>query len=396
MNIETLSQFYDIMDSTIKIRRDLVNAYYQGKLFAEQSVSQLKEVLFTLERISSDQKECILKVSEEMNMTIDLSYEIDELKKDILFLEMDKNHFLNHLYADDSNMKKEVQDGVEFLKGIKFDNFISDRDGTINNYCGRYRSSIQSVYNSIYISNFSNLMKNAVILTSAPLDDIGLIDISVDRPGVFIYAGSKGREYLDKDGIKKSFPIKQEKQNKLNEFNMLLKDFLKSSDNHIFTLIGSGLQFKFGQTTIARQDINGSISSQKSKAFLDSIQEMIKEIDPEDHFFRIEDTGKDIEVILTIEGSDSESSKDFDKGDGVTFLNQELDLKLGSSSNLICGDTFSDLPMVVSSMEYNNQTCAVFVTKDISLKEKVKQACPNSVFVSKPDVLVCLLKELSG
>jgi len=396
MNIETLSDFFSKMDSTIKVRRDLVNEYYQGTLFSEQSILKLKDVLSVLEKVSTVQKKCDLKASEEMSVSIDLTYEIDELRKDILFLETDNNDFLSHLYADDSNMKNEVADGIDFFKGIKFDNFISDRDGTINNYCGRYRSSIQSAYNSIYLSDFSRFMRNAVILTSAPLGDIGLIDISVDKAGVFVYAGSKGREYLDKDGVKRSFPIKQEKQQKLNEFNQLLKNLLEIPANQIFTLIGSGLQFKFGQTTIARQDINGSIQDQKSEAFLDDIKEIVRKIDPEDLFFKIEDTGKDIEVILTIENSTSESSKDFDKGDGISFLNQELGLNLHSSKNLICGDTLSDLPMVVSAMEYNKNTSAIFVTTDSSLKEKVKSACSNAFFVSKPDALVCLLKELSS
>lgn len=62
--------------------------------------------------------------------------------------------------------------GVEFLGGehCSFQNLITDRDGTINNYCGRYKSSIQSAYNSVFLSCFALFCcVNAAILTAAPL-----------------------------------------------------------------------------------------------------------------------------------------------------------------------------------------------------------------------------------
>ena len=51
-----------------------------------------------------------------------------------------------------------------------FHNLITDRDGTINNYCDRYKSSIQSAYNSIFLTSFCRTnCTNAVILSAAPL-----------------------------------------------------------------------------------------------------------------------------------------------------------------------------------------------------------------------------------
>ena len=51
-----------------------------------------------------------------------------------------------------------------------FHNLITDRDGTINNYCGRYKSSVQSAYNSIFLSRFAtDCCQNSIILTAAPL-----------------------------------------------------------------------------------------------------------------------------------------------------------------------------------------------------------------------------------
>ena len=89
-------------------------------------------------------------------------------------------------------------------------------------------------------------------------------------------------------------------------------------------MIGSGLQKKFGQTTIARQDITDSVPSQESIEFRRTLQNLVTELDPDGQFFRIEDTGLDIEIILTVPSDASvEELTDFSKGNGVGFLNDQ-------------------------------------------------------------------------
>ncbi|MBT7276952.1 MAG: trehalose 6-phosphate synthase, partial [Woeseiaceae bacterium] len=61
-----------------------------------------------------------------------------------------------------------------------------------------------------------------MILTSAPLEDIGLADISIFPPGYFIYAGAKGRKYIDMQGKRKQYLIKAERQAKLDIINKWL------------------------------------------------------------------------------------------------------------------------------------------------------------------------------
>ena len=120
------------------------------------------------------------------------------------------------------------------------------------------------------------------------------------------------------------------------------------------------------------------------------------DVDPEGAFFRIEDTGKDIEIILTVERDDEyQDRSDFNKGDGVLFLNRCLDLNLTEGCNLICGDTSSDVAMAEASMRKTENTKALFVTTDDSLKQQVKQVCANSFFVSSPDTLITVLFSLS-
>ena len=160
------------------------------------------------------------------------------------------------------------------------------------------------------------------------------------------------------------------------------------------TLIGSGLQLKFGQTTIARQDISGSISEERSQKFLNVIERIVHELDPSGENFKIEDTGLDIEIILTVAGADAEL-KDFDKKEAVKFLDRELGLNMGSGPHLVCGDTGSDLPMLEAAMEKSTDTWSVFVTKDPRLGEKAKAVCPRAVTVPEPDMLIAILNQLA-
>jgi hypothetical protein len=152
------------------------------------------------------------------------------------------------------------------------------------------------------------------------------------------------------------------------------------------------LQFKFGQTTVARQDIYGSIPEAESEGFAGVIRELICDIDPEGLYFRIEDTGKDIEIILTVEGESG--LKDFDKGDGILFLDTELGLDLKRGENLVCGDTASDIHMVTAASEKSPDPWTVFVTRDRELQEAVRRTSERVHFVSEPDVLVCCLNQL--
>ncbi len=331
-------------------------------------------------------------------MPLNMDYEINELQKDIFFLKRGENDFKKYLGKLHKTFDTEVNNGVNKMKNIAFKNFITDRDGTINNYCSRYVTSVQPAYNAVFLTGFVKkyCIEKPIILTSAPLDNTGIVDISVNPEAVFIYAGSKGREYIDKCGNRNSFPIEKEKQKKLDEFNKNLLRLLKNPEYSEFSFVGSGLQLKFGQTTIARQDINNSVQNEKSVLFLNLIKQLVKKIDPEEIFFRIEDTGKDIEVILTIEQNNKqEEIKDFDKGDAVKFLNNELNLNLSEGPNLICGDTTSDIPMIKASMQYTNETYTLFVTDDEELKKKVTSICPNSFFVSQPDILVSILNDLA-
>ncbi len=395
--ITDMNGFYNAMFKTLAPRRESVINRLEGKPYA-QHADTLISVLEALKSVPTNKEgKTLLAVDADTKMELDLTYEITELEKDILYLTKGEDALLEYLTEIHSNFKEQVDRCVDYLSDSGVHSFVSDRDGTVNNYCGRYLSSVQSVYNAVFLSRFTRKQSpRAVILTSAPLQTPGLVDINVMPDGAAILAGSKGREYLDTNGTRGAFPIAETQEKKLKELNDTLEKLLERPEYRTFTLIGSGFQKKFGQTTVSRQDINKSIPKQKSDGFLHTIRDTVQRLDPDGSFFRIEDTGLDIEIMLTVPSdSDNGALRDFDKGDGVRFLEQELSLGMARGPNLICGDTPSDVPMVQASMEMTNKTAAVFVTRRDDLRERVRSICPGSVFVEDPDALVVALDRFS-
>src|SRR5690606_11754743 len=129
-----------------------------------------------------------------------------------------------------------------------------------NNYCGRYRSSIQSIYNAVFLSRFiEHRTRHATIVTSGPLKDPGVVSVSVMPDGVVNFAASKAREFIDVHGREGRYPMAPEQSGVLERFNARVAELTADPQYFRFTLIGSGVQFKFGETTLARQDKAGSI-----------------------------------------------------------------------------------------------------------------------------------------
>ena len=76
--------------------------------------------------------------------------------------------------------------------------------------------------------------------------------------------------------------------------------------------------------------------------------------------------------------------KDFSKADAVNYLDRELDLQLTEGTQLVCGDTGSDVPMVEAVMARCPDTWAFFATQSIDLAAEVAAACPNDIIVPEP------------
>lgn len=399
-DIRTLKELYQLKAETRELRQPVVKNIIKQRVVGQQCAESLKNALYSLETIyiDDDTGERLLRLDGKRQIEVDLTYEIRELQKDIYYLEYGEDKFIEYLAKFIPNFRSYVNNGVATLKGKRFYAFITDRDGTTNNYCGRYRSSVQPIYNSIFLTRFArNCCTYPIIITSAPLKDFGILNVSINPDHTFIYAGSKGREFIDLNEEFNSFPIEENKQKLIQLLNERIQVLLQEQDFEKFNFIGSALQIKFGQTTVARQDITNSIRDDESAAFLEKVKSVVRGIDPSGRNFRIEDTGLDIEIILTIDGASENSPiKDFDKGDGLSFICNKLGISDTKGSVLVCGDTSSDIPMLKKAVELFDDVWAVFVTRDENLKKQVEEICPNSSYtVPYPDILLTILGLLS-
>ncbi len=392
--MKTLEELIERMGETLTVRRKAVAEILDAGRFSGP-VQPLRDTLSEIEALPHENGRYRLEVSGLGERALDLSYETTELHRDIRFLEAGEEALTAELAADHEGFDDRVREGIEFLSGVRFRNLFSDRDGTVNNYCARYNTSVQSAYNAIFITRFvKTQVKHAVVLTSAPLADVGIVDMSAMPEGAVILGGSKGREMEDTEGRQHRYEIPEDQAEKLAELNDRLKALLEKPAYRKFSLIGSGFQFKFGQTTVARQDMSGSVDESDSEDFLQTVRALVKEVDPEAHYFRIEDTGKDIEIMLTVASEREDKRRDFDKGDGIRFIDDTLRLGMEQGPNLVCGDTASDVPMVRAAVDRCPDTRTIFVTVDDELKRQVRKVCADSFFVETPDMLVMILNRL--
>ena len=139
-NIQNLHQFYNLMSSTKGIRDKIAGLYFENQNIPPELTNSLKAALNALENIPKTDGKQILSLNDDKTILLNMSYEIEELKKDIYFIEHSQKEFYLYLEKLHTDFFKQIHEGEKLLKGIHFNNFITDRDGTINNYCGRYKS----------------------------------------------------------------------------------------------------------------------------------------------------------------------------------------------------------------------------------------------------------------
>ncbi|TNJ36465.1 trehalose 6-phosphate synthase [Prosthecochloris vibrioformis] len=389
--ISSFKELFHLKALTRQIRVPIVRNIFAARVVNLRSVESLRNARRSLEMVYfKDHESSMIRIDGSRSVQVDLSYEIGELKKDTYYLEHGEDEFLEYLSRYYSDFEEYLGQGLNFLRNRQFNCFITDRDGTTNNYCGHYRSSIQPVYNAVLLSRFAlQCTQNPVFITSAPLRDFGIIDVSVNPDNVFIYAGSKGREFIDLDGNDHRAPVEAAKEEVLEELFRKVAELEAVPDFEKFFYIGSGMQRKFGQLTLARQDVMNSIPEEESLKLLGVIEQLVRELDPEGDVLRIHDTGRDIEVIATI-GSGT-TIRDFDKGDGLKYIDSCGQLDLRQGPHLVCGDTSSDIPMLEAVLEYSDEVQAIFVTRDPHLMQRVRAICPDSLFVPSPDILLTIL-----
>lgn len=389
--MKTLQQFYEVMEHTREVRVAMVEARLEGQKPDPARVRELRRALETLEAVPVVNGRQQLLVDESKSVSLEMDYEIAELKKDLVFFEQGEPALEGHLASLHPDFERHVAAAVELLSPVHFNNFVTDRDGTISNYCGRYRSSIQSAYNAVFLVRYARRRtESATVVTSAPLMNPGIATVSVMPVGAYIYAASKAREFLDKEGKHRTLPVDSARQKKLDAINARVAALTSEPQHQKFALIGSGVQFKFGETTVARQDVAKTIDPDESAAFMAELTRITREIDPDGKDTHIKDTGLDVEIVLS-----TGDEQEFTKADGLYFIDRELGLELERGPTLVCGDTPPDLKLVEACRNKTQDVYTIFMTKDEALAQRVKESAPHSLVLPEVDMLVTALNRVA-
>ncbi|MFW6283667.1 MAG: hypothetical protein ACOC1P_06485 [Minisyncoccales bacterium] len=378
-----INEFYKIIYKSRDSRKRILKNILSGKKPLEKDIFVLEDSLNKLKNIKKEKKGFIL-IYKEDKIISKLKYEIEELEKDLIYLKKGEKKLLNYLSELNKNFQKETDSGIKYLEKKSFDTFITDRDGTINNYSERYLSSVQSVYNAVFLSRFISEISNPpIIITSGPLNEFNKINIMPHKN--IIYAGSKGREvYFNK----KTFRLELSKKEKklFSELIKLFEALSKKPEYSKFFLKGSGFQKKLGELSISRQDFLNSIPEKESEDFLDLIKEIVHNVDKEG-LLSVSDTGLDIEITL------KKNSGEFNKSHGLNFVLKKTGIIPGKT--LVCGDTFSDIKLLESISKKTKNFDVIFCTLDKKLKSQIKKIKKDALFVSNPDVLITILNRIS-
>ncbi|NDY57194.1 trehalose 6-phosphate synthase [Desulfovibrio sulfodismutans] len=389
--IDTLARLRAAMEASQAIRTAAVREILDGRTPDPAHAALLERTLVALSRPGGRGSVKELLLPDGRSIGVDLNREREELEKDILYLGSGEDALLRHLAREIDDFDDHLEAGRQFLGDRRFNCFFTDRDGTVQSYHGRYATSVQSAYSAVFLCRFAmNRTTYPLMLTSAPLRGPGILDVTAIPSGIFAYGASKGREYLDRAGNRGALPIAPRKKELLKALNDRLLALVHRPENEVFTLIGSGLQFKFGQTTLARQDMDGTVPEDRSVELLASVRDVAAALDPAGENLRIEDTGLDLEIILTIE-DEAGGIKDFDKGDAVAYLDRSLGLGLENGPHLACGDTPADIPMALAASARGAETLAIFVGCGDSTTNLIREKLPNALFFPSPDMLMALL-----
>uniref|UniRef100_A0A915L807 alpha,alpha-trehalose-phosphate synthase (UDP-forming) n=1 Tax=Romanomermis culicivorax TaxID=13658 RepID=A0A915L807_ROMCU len=408
-NLKTLKDFHSLFAQLRNVRRLIVQRVLNGQPLRPHFAISLRNVRQSLEQSLDPQTRLLtLAASDAAGAKMSAVYDVqDELRQ--LDIDLD---FLNYVQSDDYNnlelflqdlskyhpsgveeFAKELEDVLTLIsKGDHFDYFFSDRDGTLRSYTCTYASSVQGAYSGVIQATFAHrCTQYAAIVTSAPLQNIGILDVLVVPDGYYCYGASGGREWYVKASKKfKDTSISDADLQILEVLADRIALLLQKPEFRQFAWIGSGLQRHYGHVTVTRQDVYHSIDQDISDKLFMAVCQLVNEMDPSGDRLHFSDTETDIKIHLKAKLS----GKTFTKGHGIQLFAEKMKLDLSRGNILVCGDSETDLPMLQEALLINPQNVyTVFVTKNEELRAKVIDLCQqvknsNYAFATSPFVIL--------
>lgn len=387
----TVEQFISRTRSLRDRRRGTVHRILAGEMDPGAELPYYRKELAFLTGLPRSAEGSLLRDRNGRTIAFNLDYEITSLERDLSFLQNGMNGLENELSRQLPRYREQLDRLLDLWQRNEFHHIVSDRDGTVAPYCGRYLTSVQSVYSAVQLSRLARqLPGDALLLTSAPLQDEGLRDLSVMPEGEWLLAGSKGREFLDRENTYRAAALPDETATVLKELYTGISTLLQQPQFELLGMTGSALQRKHGQITVARQDHSGSILPKYSQRFKQEVKLLLEQLDPQGQLVTLVDTGLDLELT-----GNSTADSEYTKGDGLNWIHRELPLPLSPGPVTVWGDTASDIPLATAARQLNAESTAVFVTRDRELLQQLEQSGLDYITVDDPAVLIGLAWHLT-
>ncbi|KAK0393542.1 hypothetical protein QR680_000265 [Steinernema hermaphroditum] len=409
VEVKTLDDFYGLMMRTRDVRRQIVERVLKGIPIQSHFAVSLTNARDSLAlSCSHKSKQLVLRTSAEENSAevarFDIKNELDEFEKDLSFIKFIQSddvynveQFVDTLQiyhpVSVDQFREEVINVVDLLYDADhFQYFFTDRDGTLKSYSCSYPASIQPAYSGVIQAQFARrCAQTCAIVTTAPLMNVGVLDVCTIPEGYYYYGASVGREwFIDPSNKFKDTSIPEQDLQLLDQVLQEINHLLEDPEYKHFAWIGSGLQKHYGHLTIAHQDVYKSVSPESANQLLKRIHTIVEGVDPTGNVLVIRSSETDIKVLLKAKLS----GEVFNKGHGLKLLAQNMHCDLSKGNILLSGDSETDLPMLEYCLKENSQSVyTVWVTANEALQKKVSDLCHRYnnhkfAFVSCPEVLL--------
>lgn len=380
-----LEDFSALTRETAELRRLAAGAILAGRPVPPGIAAGLGRARDILEEAVERDGRLVLTLGDDQRLRLELGEELTQLENDVVYLEEGREALLKHLAKRHHGFRDAVRRALRELAPPSV-NLLLCQAGALLRAPGQRRvTAAQPAWNAVALGRFAAARaKRPVLWSAAPLSGPGLADLCAVPRQDFTLAGSLGRQLLDTQGRESAWPMPLRQASLLEAINARLAMLLADPDWRAFAYVGSGLQFRRGETVVARQDSRESVDEDASLALLEHVHDIVDAVDPEREYFRVKDDGRDVAVSPT--AREAGDGQEFTPAEGLRALADALGLDLGQGPHLACCGGTPGLELLEALAAHTDDLRCLFVTDREELGAKARELCPRTTVVAHPDI----------
>lgn len=387
--LERLDELLRLCDEAASLRRHAAGAILAGHPLPPDIAPGLEQIAADLEEAAGRDGLVELDMDEDQTVRLDLSEETRQIENDFIYLEEGREALMRHLARRHRGMNDAVRKALKELTAPGFGVLVCDFDAVIRAPRQRFVTALQPAWNAVALSRFAVARtRHPLLWSEAPLTGPGIVDLATVPARTVAYAASLGRHYRDRDGNDGASPLSAAKAELLETINARLAMLLADPIWRSFAFVGSGLQFRRGETVIARQDAMGSVDEDASMELLEHVHDIVDGVDPEREHFRVEDDGEDVAVTPTLVSQDV--WREFSTAEGLRLTTAALALDFARGPHIVCCGGTTGLELLKAALALSSDVRCLFVTDREELGRRAKELCPHTAVLEHPDVLAAV------